>query len=78
MLYMRVKGGEGLKVWEHDFEITCDPKGLQRGPIFWSGFEALDTGVVATPIFPPKRPQKLKLEIKCHNIDFTLAFDKKI
>ena len=29
-----------MEAWEHDFEITSDPKGPQRGPTFWSGFEA--------------------------------------
>ena len=35
-----VKGGEvqGQKFREHDSEITCEPKRLQRGPTFWSGF----------------------------------------
>ena len=33
-------GVQGQKVWEHDFEITGDPKGSRRGPTFWSGYEA--------------------------------------
>ena len=35
-------GVQGLIFWEHDFEIGSDPKGTQRGPNFWSGFEAPD------------------------------------
>ena len=27
-----LRGVQGLKVWQHDFEITSDPKGPQRGP----------------------------------------------
>ena len=30
--------------------------------------------MAASPIFPPKRPQKSKSEIMCHNIDFTQKF----
>ena len=33
---------QGLKVWEHDFEIISDPKGLKRRPTFWLGFKAPD------------------------------------
>ena len=33
---------QGQKFREHDFEITCDPKGPQRGPTFWSSFLAPD------------------------------------
>ena len=62
------------KVWEHDFEITSDPKGPQRGPIFWSGLRRRSGGHAH---FPAKKgPQKLQSEIKCHNIDLTLAIDR--
>ena len=37
-----LRGVRGLKVWEHDFEITSGPKGPQHGPTFWLGFEAPD------------------------------------
>ena len=38
-----LRGGvQGQKTWEHDFEITSDPKGPQRGPTFWLGFEVPD------------------------------------
>ena len=43
---------QGLKIREHDFEITSDPKGLQGGPTVWSGFEAPD---------PPKRAPKIEI-----------------
>ena len=40
---LRLKGEvQGQKVREHDFEITSDPKRTQRGPNFWSSFEAQD------------------------------------
>ena len=35
-----LRGVQGPKVWEHDFEITSDPKGPERTRK-WSGFEAL-------------------------------------
>ena len=34
---------QGQEFREHDFEITCDPKGPQRGSTFWSGFLAPDS-----------------------------------
>ena len=42
LLRLILRGVQGQKFWEHDSEITSDLKGLQRGPTFWSGFEALD------------------------------------
>ena len=33
---------KGIQSQKHDFEITNDPKGPQRRPTFWSGFEAPD------------------------------------
>ena len=39
--YQGVKGGvQGQKSWNHDFEITSDPKGPPSGSTFWWGFEA--------------------------------------
>ena len=44
IVFNSFKGGGvlGQKFRGHDFEITCDPKGPQRGPTFWSGFLAPD------------------------------------
>ena len=47
-----LRGVKGQKVWEHDFEITSDPKGHQRGPTFWSYFEGPD------PKAPAWRPRQ--------------------
>ena len=38
------------KGWEHDFEITSDPKGPQRGTTFWLGFEACFRSATPTQI----------------------------
>ena len=41
---IRIKGGgggvQGQKRWNHDFEITGDPKGTPSGSTFWWGFKA--------------------------------------
>ena len=41
-IFLYFRGVQGLKVWEQDYKITSDSKGPQRGPTFWSGFEAPD------------------------------------
>ena len=42
MRYLLRVGVQGQILWEHDSEITGDPKGPLCGPTFWSGFEASD------------------------------------
>ena len=38
--FLTLKGGGGSRVRKFGNTILSDPKGLQRGPTFWSGFEA--------------------------------------
>ena len=40
--YRAIINIQGQKLWEHDSEITGDPKAPLRGPTFWSSFEAPD------------------------------------
>ena len=61
---LRLKGEvQGQKVREHDFEITSDPKRTQRGPNFWSSFEAktLRRQRGGHAHFPPKRAPKIEI-----------------
>ena len=76
IMYVIGVGSErlGTRFWDNKW-----PKRTITWANFLVGFcgpRPLGAGVEATPIFPPKRAQKLKWEIKCHSIDFTLAIER--